>query len=172
MEEIIKALRTAIKGERTALITYLESALNSDDFRAKDMFIMLAKDEFHHYEILNLELNSLKSSGEFSEYEFAPSDISRLIPNLNRFAKSTSKEKKFFDEKQVIDIALNHENEAKKFYLEQFMVADNEIAKKMWKELAEMEEAHYQLLMTQTFHIKETGYWLNIKEFSVEFSEE
>ncbi len=171
MEEVINALRTAIEGEKKSLLNYLDYALNTDDYRAKDMFVLLALDEFNHFEILSSELNSVKETGEFINPMFSPSDIARIIPSLKKINKRIH-ETKNFSEKQAIEIALNLEDEARKFYLEQAQKSDDRYAKEMWFKLAEMEESHYQLLMSQTYHLRETGYWLNIKEFSLEISED
>lgn len=161
----------AIEGERKSLLNYLDFALNTDEEKAKDMFILLVRDEFNHFEILNTEIKAVKETGRFIQPEFTPSEIVRITPNLKKVTLERH-EPAEIGEKQAVDTALDLEDEAKNFYREQALKSQDPHAREMRHKLADMEEAHYQLLMSQTHHLRETGYWLNIKEFSLEVSKD
>ncbi|MBT9130041.1 MAG: hypothetical protein DDT42_00361 [candidate division WS2 bacterium] len=170
--ETVEALKLAIESEKRSLMKYLEFAIRNEDIRGKNIFIMLARDEFNHYEHLNQLFKIFVTNDDHSLITTLPSsEVEKLVPTLKKY-ESSKKVSLSLKEEQVINIALNLEDEAKTFYLEQYRKAKNSHTKDIWKGLADIEESHYQLLISQTFYLKELAYWHNIKEFSLEISED
>jgi len=171
-DEAVEALKLAIESEKRSLLKYLDFAINNEDIRGKNVFIMLARDEFNHLEYLNQLLKILVTDGDYCLVTTLPSsEVVKLIPTLKKY-ESSNKVSLSLKEEQAINIALNLEDEAKTFYLEQYYQAKDTQTKDIWKRLVDVEESHYQLLMSQTFYLKELAYWQNIKEFSLEISED
>lgn len=171
-DEAVEAFMLAIESEKISLLKYLDFSIKNDDIRGKNVFIMLARDEFNHYEYLNQLLkNFITGDNHNLVITFPSSEVEKLIPTLRKY-EASNKVSLSIKEEQAINIALNLEDEAKTFYLEQFHKAKDTQTKNIWKRLADVEESHYQLLMSQTFYLKELSYWQNIKEFSLEISEE
>ncbi|MBT9175175.1 MAG: hypothetical protein DDT22_00849 [candidate division WS2 bacterium] len=171
-DEAVEALKLAIESEKRSLLKYLDFSIKNEDIRGKNVFIMLARDEFNHYEYLNQLLNILVTYDEYSLVTtFPSSEVEKLVPTLKKYENNNSSSL-IIKEEQAINIALNLEDEAKTFYLEQYHKAKDNLVKNIWKRLADVEESHYQLLMSQTFYLKELAYWQNIKEFSLEISED
>ncbi len=171
-DEAVEAFMLAIESEKISLLKYLDFSIKNDDIRGKNVFIMLARDEFNHYEYLNQLLkNFITGDNHNLVITFPSSEVEKLIPTLRKY-EASNKVTLSIKEEQAINIALNLEDEAKTFYLEQFHKAKDTQTKNIWKRLADVEDSHYQLLMSQTFYLKELSYWQNIKEFSLEISEE
>lgn len=171
IEEIMQALKIAIESEKMSFKKYLDFSLKNDDIRGKNIFIMLAQDEFNHYEYLGkMYRDKLVSNNYELESDFPSSVIEKLTPNLKKYEYDQN-QNIFLKEEEVINVALKLENEAKLFYLDQFNKTSNPQVKSIWKRLADIEESHYQLLMSQTFYLRELTYWQNIKEISLEIGD-
>lgn len=167
-EPAISAVNRAIKGEKTGLESYLRFARDTSSQSGKDMFIRLAQDEFAHMELLTKELNRLQAGKKWIITELAPSDIEEIVPQLASGQSKVRAEKGTSDDLAALNTALDLERRAADFYMRQGNKETDITAKRIFFRLAEMEEAHYNLIQAEIDHIKDIGFWFGIQEFSLE----
>jgi rubrerythrin len=163
----IKALEIAISSEKTGLKTYLDFGYKTKDESGKNMFIRLASDEFEHMSILEKQRESIQEKECWITVKLAKSDIEKLIPEIkSKSAKIKGKEG--LDQMSALRTALDLEDRAIKFYREQAQLSTDAKAKDMYEQLVKMEQAHYELLQAEIDYIEKTGFWFNLREFSLE----
>jgi rubrerythrin len=163
----LKALKTAIEAEKKSLHNYLEFGLRTDDASGKNMFIRLATDEFEHMNILERQSRSIRESGDWLKLEIESSEVEMIIPRLDDKdvkVRGTSGQ----DQMSALRAALALEKRAHDFYLAQAKASGDRNAREMYQRLAEMEEAHYELIQTEIDNIEKTGFWFGLREFSLE----
>jgi len=162
-----KALKTAIEAEKKSLKNYLEFGLKTDDPSGKNMFLRLASDELEHLNILQRQSQSLQESGDWLKIEIEPSDVEMIVPRLGEKdvkIRGTSGQ----DQVTALHAALALEKRAHDFYAGQAKLTDDRKAREMYLRLAEMEAAHYELIQAEIDAIGNTGFWLGLREFSLE----
>lgn len=163
----IKALELAISTEKTGLKTYLDFGYQTKDESGKNMFIRLAADEFEHMTILEKQRESIQEKECWISVKLVKSDIEKLIPEIK--GKSAKiKGSKGLDQMSALRTALDMEDRAIKFYKEQAQLSIDSKAKEMYERLVAMEKAHYELIQAEIDYIEKTGFWFNLREFSLE----
>ncbi|MDI6739164.1 MAG: ferritin family protein [Candidatus Edwardsbacteria bacterium] len=167
----IDALNKAIHSEKMALETYLKFARQTKVVSGKDMFVRLSQDEFGHMNMLEKELDNLQSGKTWVKPSFKPSDIEELLPHLGDQQAKVQSEQGSSDDLSALNVALDMEKRALGFYAKEAGRADNPNAKKLYARLAEMEEAHYNLIQAELDNIKDIGFWFGIQEFTLESNE-
>jgi len=163
----IKALEIAINAEKTGLKTYLDFGYKTKDESGKNMFMRLASDEFEHMTILEKQRESIQEKECWITVKLAKSDIEKLVPEIK--AKSAKiKGTEGLDQMSALRTALDLEDRAIKFYREQAQASSDPKAKDMYEQLVKMEQAHYELIQAEIDYIEKTGFWFNLREFSLE----
>ncbi len=164
MNEIFKL---AIDLEKEALLSYLRFGHQIKDLRGKDLFIRLAMDEFEHIEILEKESQYFEKEKGFKELEIPLTEIEKIVDNLKPLLP---KEKKISDLKElnILQMALTLEKKSIDFYQNQEKASKEEVSKKIWKRLKEVEEGHYRLIQAEIDYLTKTGFWFDFREFSLE----
>lgn len=165
--EVIKALKLGMETEKRGLESYLNFARQTKDETGKNMFILLARDELQHYEILEQALAELDVSGAWREIEIKQSLIERVIPKLKERDVRTHGESGV-DQVGALHAALEQERRSAELYREQLAKATDARARKMFQKLMEMEELHYDILAAELDSINESGFWFTIPEFNLE----
>lgn len=165
--EPIKALEIAINAEKQGLRTYQEFAYKTKDESGKNMFIRLAMDEFEHMSILEKQRESIQEKECWITVKLAKSDIEKLAPAIKARTQKV-KGTEGLDQMSALRTALEMEDRAIKFYREQEQTSTDPIAKEMYARLITMEKAHYELIQAEIDYIEKTGFWFNIREFSLE----
>ncbi|MEO0114438.1 MAG: ferritin family protein [candidate division WOR-3 bacterium] len=165
--EALKALTLAKQAEQTSLNNYLNFALETQDETGKNMFIRLAMDEFDHWRLLEQQEQNLQQNECFSKVTIEPSIIEKLVPQLSD-KTIRIRGKQGIDQISALRTALDLEDQAIKFYHHQAQTVPDQNAKAMYERLAAMEQAHYELLQAEIDAIEKTGFWFNIREFSLE----
>jgi|Deesub1362A_J573_1020465.scaffolds.fasta_scaffold00089_45 rubrerythrin len=165
----VEALEFAIKVEKAGLKSYLEFARKSRDITGKNMFISLAKDEFAHMEILEKELNNIREKKGWEKVDIPESEVEKLIPVLDSIQKK--KGKSGMQEIDALEMALEQEERSMRFYREQKEKVKDPVARKILEKLGEMELSHYLLIQSELDYIRNTGFWFDIPEFSLEVSQ-
>jgi rubrerythrin len=162
-----RALKTAIVAEKKSLANYLEFGLRTDDASGKNMFLRLASDELEHVNILERQSQSLQESGDWLKIEIEPSDVEMIVPRLGEKdvkIRGTSGQ----DQVTALHTALALEKRSHDFYAVQARQTNDAKAREMYQRLAEMEAAHYELVQAEIDAIGNTGFWLGLREFSLE----
>jgi len=180
----IKWLGVAIASEQAALGDYLKYAHQTMDKTGKDMFIKLARDEFHHMTILERERERLRSGRAWQSVKIPPSPIAlceALVGSTPKASapggtskssiannKPISQEPAQSNETQVLELAMKAEKKAMEFYLAQSKKVADASARNLLERLAKMENAHYQILQAELDNINKTGFWMGFSEISME----
>ena len=159
----IKWLGVAIASEQAALGDYLKYAHQTMDKTGKDMFIKLARDEFHHMTILERERERLRSGRAWQSVKIPPSPIEQISPMSDKAGSAAQA-----NESGVLELALKAEKKASDFYLAQSKTVKSAPACALLLRLAEIENAHYQILQSELGSINKTGFWMGFSEISME----
>jgi rubrerythrin len=164
---VTKALETALEAEKISLINYLNFAYQTKDETGKNMFLRLSMDEFEHMRILERQAGQFQKEECFFPITIEPSTIEKLVPKLP--AKDLRiRGKQGIDQLVALRTALDLEDKAIKFYHSQGQVSQDLNAKTMYERLTEMEQAHYEIIRAEIDAIEKTGFWFNLREFSLE----
>jgi rubrerythrin len=161
-QEKLAALATAIEAEKQSLRTYLRLAWDTRDSSGKQMFIRLATDEFEHMRLLETWQADMHAPAAIE-----PSVIERLVPKLSDKSlqiRGTEGQHQL----SALNAALDLEQSAQTFYEEQGRKAPPGPARTTFTRLAEMEGAHYALIQAEIDNISLDGFWLGLREFTLE----
>lgn len=165
--ETLKWLETAIASEKKALHNYLDYAHLTQDKAGKDMFVKLARDEFQHMIILEQQSNRVRTGHLWQNTKMPSSAIEQIIPLLDKKERINS-EIALNNETQILSLALKSEKKAMDFYLDKSEKVDSPVVRKILHRLADMENAHYQILQAELDNINKTGFWMGFSETSME----
>ena len=165
--EVEHALKKAIMVEKEAMKTYMEYAKATKVVSGKNMFITLALDEWNHMSILEKQLDRISGRDRWDSAEISKSEIELLVPKLKETRTKNNRESGIGD-LEALSTALREELAAKEYYLKQAELITDTAAKKMYRRLAEMEDAHYQIIEAEIDGIKGTGFWLGFPEFTMD----
>lgn len=163
----LRVLKTALIAERGALSNYLQFALKTEDISGKNVFLRLAADELEHMNLLERQAEAIRESGDWLKLKIAPSEVEMIVPRLQE-KDVRIRGTKGQDQLAALRVALSLEQRAYDFYLAQARATDEPNAKRMYQRLAEMEDAHYQLIQAEIDSISRTGFWFGVREFSLE----
>jgi len=163
----IKTLEIAINAEKTGLKTYLNFGYKTKDESGKNMFLRLASDELEHMTILEKQRESIQENQCWITVKLEKSEIEKLTPALKAKIQKI-KGSEGLDQMSALRTALDLEDRAIKFYREQAQASIDPKAKDMYERLVKMEQAHYELIQAEIDYIEKTGFWFNLREFSLE----
>ena len=165
--EVEHALKKAIMVEKEAMKRYMEYAKATKVVSGKNMFITLALDEWNHMSILEKQLDRISGRDRWDSAEISKSEIELLVPKLKETRTKNNRESGIGD-LEALSTALREERAANEYYLKQAELITDTAAKKMYQRLAEMEDAHYQIIEAEIDGIKGTGFWLGFPEFTMD----
>ena len=165
--EVVHALKKAIMVEKEAMKKYMEYAKATTSVSGKNMFITLALDEWNHMSLLEKQLDSISKRDNWYSAEISRSEIELLVPKLKETRTKNNRESGIGDI-EALSTALREEQVANEYYLNQAGLMTDAAAKQMYLRLAEMEDAHYQIIEAEIDSIKGTGFWLGFPEFTMD----
>ncbi|WP_048165920.1 ferritin family protein [Palaeococcus pacificus] len=153
----LEALATALKVEKAELMFYIDMAKKAKDEKAKKMFLFLAREEAEHWDIFEERL--IEKMTEKCKH-----------PHVNKevLEKLTPKYEGEISEVKAVEIGMKQEKLTWEFYEKAAEEAEDEKVKHIFRELAKVEEAHYELLKAQYDSISKTGIWMDYQDFSLE----
>ena len=153
-DELLKAIRA----ERDGHTFYKMAADSSKDPKAKEVFALLAQEEFSHMEFLTQHYESLLKTGKLNQSAELGKrlDLSGSFPIFSEGIKGRLREAHV--EMSALSIGIRLELDAMKFYKSRAETADDPGARGFFYELAEWEAGHYQALLRQQDGLKE-DYW-------------
>ncbi len=165
--EVMKALRMAVDIEDNGLATFLKFARRTKHEFGKNMFIRLAMDENEHRRILEKQLHHLAEGQTWIEIKVPKYEIEHVAPTM------TEKQQKITAdsggaEAEALEISLDLERKAAKFFREQAEAATDPKAKSLFEHLAQWEDSHFDLIQAEMDSINNTGYWFNVAEFKMD----
>lgn len=162
----IKIIETAIEAEKETLGTYIKSAIKVSNIVGKNMFLKLALDEMKHREILEAALKAQLEGGKCFFPEVEKNEIKKIVPDVESEIEKTSHLGQ--DDLAILMLAQKVEKNGIDYYKDCIKNSWDEETKKMFSYLVKMEEEHYSLIQTQIDYIEGTGYWLGIREFTLD----
>ncbi len=163
----IKVLTLARISETESLRRYLEFAWQTEELAGKNMFIRLAMDELMHQDLLEEKIDECRRQGSCTPVSVSPTLIEKLIPKITQ-RDVLGSGRANAAALSALQIALELENNARKFYLEQSEKVNQKSLRLLFQRLGEMESAHQQLIQGEIDFIEETGFWLGFREFTLE----
>jgi rubrerythrin len=161
-----EALATGIEAEKASLRQYLGWAWRTRDPAGRAMFIRLAIDEFEHMSMLERQRVGLEQTGEWQPVEPARTMLEQLVPRLSDNSlriRGTAGQ----NDRSALESALELEVRARDFYAEQAR-SGAEAGRPVFGRLAEMEQAHVELVQAELDSITGSGFWFGLQEFSLE----
>lgn len=153
----LEVLATALEVEKVELRFYIEAAKKTRDERAKKMFLFLANEEAGHWDEFGKKLiEKVAESGK--KPEINKEIVEKLTPE---FEDELS-------EIKAVEIGMQQERLTWEFYEKASKEVEDENIKEIFRELAKVEEAHYNLLKAQYDSISKTGIWMDYQDFNLE----
>ncbi|RJP25628.1 MAG: hypothetical protein C4529_00490 [Deltaproteobacteria bacterium] len=167
--EMVSIVHRAIDRERDAIQTYLGLAKIVKDANAKNVLIHLASDEVGHMTKLEQHLISVLRGkdwvlqrAEVVDAMAAQMTESSVLEKINpqNLAKA--------DTLKVLEVAIDREVAANRFYLQMADGAKTPSAREMFLGLAKEEELHAKILRAEVDSIGQNGFWFDMQEFTME----
>ncbi len=166
--ELLNALKLSVLFEKEGVETYLQCAMRTDSIQGKDMYINLARDEHSHVQKLHKKLSeavmeSLKKGAINAENMERVFSVE--VPIEGEAKRWTEIPE---DECAIIEMAIDNEVEAQKFYTQQAEKSEDPAIKTLYMNLTMEEENHEKLLRAELGSIKGDGHWFDFREFTLE----
>ncbi len=165
-EEAVRLLRTGIELEKKGLRAFLDLARKTETPSGKNMFITLAGEEVDHMEYLEKQLDAITRGKGWRRFRVKESLVAELAPKVEGGGGKGSPSKA--GDSEALQIALDHEDRAVKFYETLSRELEDPLARKVAGQLREMEDGHYLLLRAELDCINKTGFWFDVPEFMTE----
>jgi len=159
MNNLSKAIRTAIKLEEDGIVFYQKAAEKTSHPFGKRMFLSFAGDEKRHLTVLKEILADLKFS-DFDRF-FEGKNPREKIRSIFREVKSEIKERIAAnpDELEALKIGMDMESKSVEFYQGALEKTQDSHQKAFLRRLIEEEKEHYELLQNTHSYLKDSGEW-------------
>jgi rubrerythrin len=168
INDIAAIITKAIEVEKNGLQTYLKFARETEEVSGKNMFILMANDEFDHMNLLEGMLKEIaKKEGGFVPEDVDLSIIEKIVPKLRKKDRLTVG-KAGADELVALKAARDMERNAIEYYQKLHDSLTDQKMRKIVQRLVEMEEGHYDIIQMQIDSVTNTGFWFDMAEFSLE----
>ncbi len=142
-EILVEILKKAMIKENRSLLFYQKLAENASTQNLKNFFQSIAKEEEHHFNILNRKLLELKMKGIFLFDDPADENIEDYRKKV--WKKELAKELQASSfEAAAISAAMSIEKEGSDFYRTEAQKVENEEAKKLLLWLSDWELEHFK----------------------------
>ncbi|MGZ8430353.1 MAG: ferritin family protein [Candidatus Deferrimicrobiaceae bacterium] len=168
--EAVAIIHRGIYREKDAISTYIKFAKAVKDPKAKNVLIHLADDEVGHLNKLEKHLLNLIKGKPWLLPKAEEIDAVAAVfstsayPDLDIGVEELGK----MDEIRILEIAVQREIVANKFYLDLAAKEKSTEAKEMFLSLAKEEELHMKILQAEIDSIGQNGFWFDMQEFTME----
>jgi len=166
-KEIVEALTMALDLEKNGLKTYLDYARLTRDVGGKDLFILLARDEYDHMSVIEDLLTAYVEKGEWPRIQIEESIIEKIMPKMEDIDNFTHSGEGM-NRMHAIEMALKFETRSRDIYQNLANKTKDDIVCDLFLGLVAIEEAHYNILNLQKNSITKTGMWLEIADIGME----
>ncbi len=165
---IEEAILTAIQYENGVRDLYLEAVERSEKPGGKKLFQLMAEEEQRHVDFLEAKLTEFRASGHVAEE--GPETV---VPSKERIENAAERLHTTMDgkasgaERSFLRKAHAAESETSEFYRR--MVAELPAeARPLFRRFLEIEEGHLAIVRAQLDRVGSTGYWFDVREFTLE----
>lgn len=163
-EAIKKAIKLEIDGK--AFFNHAADVTRQD--KGKKMFQWLANEEVKHLETFGKLFTQILKTDDWKQYvneaQLQHSGQSPLIAKL----KESMKREQGKGEIDAIRIGMELEQNAISFFQEAAAQSDDVNATKIFREIAEEEKFHFDMLQAQYDSVTNSGFWLGSAEFRMD----
>ena len=157
----LSVLRQAVRNELDGQAMYLQAAERTKAELGQAMFRSFANEEEQHIHILQVQYAEVNESGDWVDLDAArkePRD-----PRLVLFPEEEREVKEIIPEGasdlEALKIAMDFENRAVRMYEQAASEADSPTAQAFYRQLAEWEGTHYELLDNSYDYLANKGEW-------------
>ncbi len=157
----LSMLREAVRNELDGKAMYLQAAEGTQDELGKTMFQSFAKEEEQHVHILQAQYATVIESGAWMDVEAAQKEP--RDPRLVLFPQDRQEVKELVpagtSDLEALEIARDFEKRAVDMYEQAADDTDDAAAQAFFRELAEWEGTHYQILDNSHDYLANKGEW-------------
>jgi len=163
-----EAINTSIEYETKVRDVYVDAVNRSEQPVGKRLFQLMADEEQHHLDYLEVKLAQWRDSGKVT-----PEGLRTALPSGEAIAEGVA----VLEDKtggrpgtvelQFLEKAHAVERETSAFYQRMVDELPDE-AKSLFSRFLEIEEGHLALVQAQLDAALGTGYWFDMQEFSLE----
>jgi rubrerythrin len=163
-----EAIKTAIDYEEKVRDVYLQARSEATNDVGKRVFRILSKEEQEHVDFLRRKQAELQDTGKVTAEKLATA-----IPSREAIAEGVAKlENKMESEDRGVELkmlrkAFQVEVETSEFYQKMVKELDLE-GQRFFEPFLEIEEGHVALVQAEVDCLSGTGYWFDMREFSLE----
>ena len=158
-QKILNALKWAMQAETDGHYFYKMAAGKTRDIKGKEALLMLAKDEYDHFDYLKAQYDSFLKTGK-------PAQKSKISKSKGFTSKDTIFSKDFKKrigkahyEMSALSIAIGLELSSMNFYRHRAEETSDRILKEIFGKLADWEASHHQILARELARLQE-DYWI------------
>jgi len=152
---LLDVLLRAMELERDGFQFYTLAAEQSEDLGARETFGRLAAEEKLHYEVLQRHQRTLVESGAW-DAEVMLDDAHKLEPSPEIFSEGFRRRLRGKHlEMSALSIGILLEKNAIEFYLQAADSATEDGVRSFFRELANWEDGHYQMLLRHDEALRE-----------------
>ena len=157
----LSVLREGVRNELDGKAMYIQAAERTKDELGESMFRSFAKEEEQHVHILQVQYAKVNKSGEWVDVDAAQKEP--RDPKLVLFPQEEAKVKEIIPEGtsdlEALQIAKDFERRAVRMYEQAASETDDPTAQAFYRELAEWEETHYEILDNSYDYLANNGEW-------------
>ncbi|TKJ28814.1 MAG: hypothetical protein CEE40_10430 [Chloroflexi bacterium B3_Chlor] len=154
-------LREAVRNELDGKAMYLQAADRTKDRLGQAMFRSFANEEEEHLHILQVQYAEVNESGDWVDLDAARNEP--RDPTLVLFPQEEGEVKEIIPEGasdlEALQIAIDFEKRAVRMYEQAASDADNPTAEAFYRQLAEWEGTHYEILDNSYDYLANKGEW-------------
>jgi rubrerythrin len=166
---IVSIVHRAMDRERDAIQSYLDLAKVVKDASAKNVLIHLASDEVGHLTKLERHLVSVLQGKDWVLQRAEVVDaMAAQMTESSLLEQADAREIAVADTLRILEIAIDREIAANRFYLQMADGAATDAARKMFLGLAKEEDLHSRILRAEVDAIGRNGFWFDMQEFTME----
>lgn len=155
------SLEFAIKMELDGEKYYLEQAKKNEGNSLEQVFLMLARDENKHAEVL-------RKWGDKKDYELIDSEILKEYKNVFEGIEDFKEETKIVPSQlDAYRMALEKEKESIELYEDMLSKTNDSREKELFQFLIKEEKMHYDILDDIVSHISRAEEWVESAEFGL-----
>ncbi len=166
--ENIVILHRAIDREKEAVTGYLRLARISRDANAKNVLINLALDEVGHMNKLEAHLAAVLQGKAWVLPKADEEEVAALLTPSAALEDIDEGTLAKADEIRFLEIAIDKEIKANRFYLDMAQETRTAEAREMFLSLAKEEDMHAKILQAEIDSIGQNGFWFDMQEFTME----
>jgi len=165
-KQVLEVIRESIKLEINGRKFFNHAAEVTTQEKGKKLFRFLAEEETKHMEVFGQLFTQILGGDDWKKH--VPHHQLQGEAPLVAKLKERLKEGKKPGEIEALSIGMELESSAIRHFEKAAAESDDAVAKKIFREIAEEEKFHYDLLQAQYDSVMHTGNWLGSAEFKMD----